>query len=123
MSGPTFHCHSVAFVDTLCAHPDRCLVRSRGLEEAGQFGEHVQGGLTLQRRQHVDYLLHGLETLSAGHASLDASRPWLCYWILHSLAILNALPDEETLNRAAAFLARCQVPFFDALRLPVANMI
>lgn len=86
------------------------LMRSRGLEEAGQFGEHVQGGLTLQRRQHVDFLLTGLETLSAGHASLDASRPWLCYWILHSLAILNALPGKDTLNRAAAFLARCQDP-------------
>jgi len=83
-------------------------MRSRGLEEAGQTGQGVQGSLTLQRQQHVDYLLSGLEALSAGHASLDASRPWLCYWILHSLAILNALPDNDKLNRVAAFLAKCQ---------------
>ena len=25
----------------------------------------------------------------------DASRPWLCYWIVHSLALLDALPDES----------------------------
>ena len=68
----------------------------------------MQGGLTLQRQKHIPFLLAGLETLSAGHVSLDASRPWLCYWILHSLALLDALPDEDTLNRAAAFLARCQ---------------
>eukprot|EP00277_Geminigera_cryophila_P034799 CAMPEP_0173125700 /NCGR_PEP_ID=MMETSP1102-20130122/56591_1 /TAXON_ID=49646 /ORGANISM="Geminigera sp., Strain Caron Lab Isolate" /LENGTH=390 /DNA_ID=CAMNT_0014034655 /DNA_START=8 /DNA_END=1180 /DNA_ORIENTATION=+ len=86
----------------------RCLQRARGLEEAGQFGEHVQGGLTLQRRQHVEFLVAGLEELSAGHASLDASRPWLCYWILHSLALLDALPSEAMLNRVAEFLARCQ---------------
>ena len=42
------------------------LMRARALEEAGQFGEHVQGGLTLQREQHVAYLLTGLDTLSAG---------------------------------------------------------
>ena len=81
------------------------LVKAKGLEEAGVVGEHVQGGLTLQRQQHVAYLRAGLETLSAGHAALDASRPWLCYWILHALALLDALPDEDTLNRAAAFLA------------------
>ena len=84
------------------------LVKAKGLEEAGVVGEHVQGGLTLQRQQHVAYLRAGLETLSAGHAALDASRPWLCYWILHALALLDALPDEDTLNRAATFLARCQ---------------
>ena len=83
-------------------------MRSRGLEEAGQSGQGVQGSLALQREQHVNYLLSGLDTLSAGHASLDASRPWLCYWILHSLSILNALPDNDKLNSAAAFLAKCQ---------------
>jgi hypothetical protein len=30
-------------------HVLRFLMRARSLEEAGQFGEHVQGGLTLQR--------------------------------------------------------------------------
>ena len=34
----------------------------------------------------------------------------LCYWILHSLAILEALPPRPLLLRSAAFLARCQDP-------------
>ncbi len=85
----------------------RCLLHARSLEEQG-FGGEVQGSLTLQRQRHVEYLLSGLETLNTGHASLDASRPWLCYWILHALSLLQALPDEAMLNRVAAFLARCQ---------------
>jgi hypothetical protein len=47
------------------------------------------------RDQHVAYLRKGLESLSGAFVSLDASRPWLVYWILHSLSLLDALPEAK----------------------------
>ncbi len=42
---------------------------------------------------------------------MDASRPWICYWILHSLALLD-LPLPPTPSRLSIidFLAACQHP-------------
>ncbi len=37
------------------------------------------------------------------------SRPWLCYWILHSLAMLNQHYGLAVCNRSIDFLSRCQV--------------
>lgn len=37
------------------------------------------------------------------------SRPWLCYWILHSIALLGESVDGELENNAIDFLGRCQV--------------
>ncbi|GAA6074355.1 protein farnesyltransferase subunit beta [Tachysurus ichikawai] len=44
---------------------------------------------TLLREQHYQYLKKGLRHLSDAYECLDASRPWLCYWILHSLELLE----------------------------------
>ena len=30
---------------------------------------------------------------------LDASRPWLCYWILHSLELLDESLSDETVSQ------------------------
>ena len=49
--------------------------------------------------------------LAAGFIALDASRAWICYWILHSLALLEApLPETPTRESIIAFLASCQHP-------------
>ena len=45
--------------------------------------------VALRRPEHSAYLLAGLGGLSQAYCSLDASRPWLCYWILHSKEILS----------------------------------
>ena len=51
----------------------------------------------LRRADHVRYLCSGLQTLPAGYIKLNASRPWICYWITHSLALLDApLPMGST---------------------------
>ncbi|KAJ8614444.1 hypothetical protein CTAYLR_000801, partial [Chrysophaeum taylorii] len=62
----------------------------------------------LMREKHVTYLQRGLASLSAAYVSLDASRPWLCYWILHSLDLLDALPSPGVLERCCETLERCQ---------------
>lgn len=33
--------------------------------------------------------------MGSGYQSLDASRPWLCYWILHGLDLLDAFPSDK----------------------------
>ena len=33
--------------------------------------------------------MKGLTYLPESYSCLDASRPWLCYWILHSMEVLN----------------------------------
>ena len=65
-------------------------------------------GAVLQREAHVGYLLKSLRRLSAGHVVLDASRCWLCYWIVHSLALLGYVLPEELGNDVVAFLSLCQ---------------
>ncbi len=63
-------------------------LRSIGLVSENSFD------VRLLRSKHVDYLLTGLGCLSSGYVSLDASRPWIAYWCLHSLDLLDAIPDE-----------------------------
>ena len=64
----------------------------------------------LKRDEHVAYLRKSLGRLSAGHVVLDASRCWLCYWIVHALALLDAPPDPGTARDVVSFLALCQHP-------------
>eukprot|EP00064_Thunnus_orientalis_P001298 superscaffoldBa00000088_g1300 len=57
---------------------------------------------SLLREQHYQYLKKGLRHLSDAYECLDASRPWLCFWILHSLELLEepipaAVASEEKL--------------------------
>ncbi|KAG8384822.1 hypothetical protein BUALT_Bualt04G0158300 [Buddleja alternifolia] len=41
---------------------------------------------------------------------LILSRPWLCYWIIHSIALLGDCVDDKLENGAIDFLRRCQDP-------------
>ena len=64
----------------------------------------------LRREEHVAYLRRSLGVLSAGHVVLDASRCWLCYWIVHSLALLGAPLSDDAAADVVEFLALCQHP-------------
>jgi len=64
----------------------------------------------LDRTRTIDFLNKGLKRLSEGYECLDASRPWIVYWILHSLELLGeSLPVEQQHN-IIQFLNRCQDP-------------
>lgn len=65
---------------------------------------------TLRKDQTIYFLQRGLKHLSDGYECLDASRPWLTYWILHGLEILNvAIQGQQRLD-IIYFLATCQNP-------------
>lgn len=40
--------------------------------------------------------------------ALDASRPWLCYWILHSMNLLNIKVSKREALNIIKFLSKCQ---------------
>lgn len=64
--------------------------------------------LQLFRDEHIDFLTKGLRHLGPSFCVLDANRPWLCYWILHSIALLGDCVDDDLEDRAIDFLNRCQ---------------
>ncbi|XP_055805936.1 protein farnesyltransferase subunit beta isoform X4 [Solanum dulcamara] len=64
--------------------------------------------IELERDKHFDYLSRGLRILGPSFSVLDANRPWLCYWTLHSIALLGESIDAKLENDAIDFLTRCQ---------------
>ncbi|XP_042498436.1 protein farnesyltransferase subunit beta isoform X2 [Macadamia integrifolia] len=64
----------------------------------------------LRRDKHLDFVTKGLGRLGPSYCVLDANRPWLCYWILHSIALLGDSVDSELENNSIDFLNRCQDP-------------
>lgn len=64
--------------------------------------------LELQRDNHIEYLMKGLRQLGPSFSVLDANRPWICYWILHSIALLGESVDDDLESNAIDFISRCQ---------------
>ncbi len=55
------------------------------------------------RAEHVYYLLCGLKQLPSWVKALDASRPWLVYWIIHSLSLMSMIENlpNTTVDKCA----------------------
>ncbi|CAB4285677.1 unnamed protein product [Prunus armeniaca] len=66
--------------------------------------------LELKRENHIDYLKGGLRQLPSSFCGLYALRPWVCFWNLHSLALLGESVDAQLQNNIIDFLSRCQDP-------------
>ncbi|KAI9296528.1 farnesyltransferase subunit beta-like protein [Neoconidiobolus thromboides FSU 785] len=64
----------------------------------------------LDRNEHIRYILRGLNKLSGGYAGLDASQPWLIFWMLQSLHLLKHETHEKTKQRVIATIATMQNP-------------
>ncbi|KAH8047780.1 prenyltransferase [Aureococcus anophagefferens] len=77
------------------------------MESAGMLDDRRRP--RLMRERHVAYLMKGLGGLGGSYVALDASRPWLCYWILHGMDLLDALPEEK-IDDCVATLAKCRSP-------------
>jgi len=112
------HCHLVTqrFKDE--SEHTATSVEQRNVEELclRLFGKHdaqadmVDGLPVLNRKKTTQFLRKGLTTLSEGYECLDASRPWILYWILHSLELLDEEVDPADQHNIVQFLARCQDP-------------
>lgn len=82
--------------------------------------EDKRSSISLKRSAHVTYLTRGLGYLHGNYQGLDASQPWIVYWILNSLDLLGKVPDAgedvlmkngkvlpSTLSDAVKFLSSC----------------
>jgi len=72
--------------------------------------EEIENIPVLNRHRTIHFLTQGLKHLSEGYDCLDASRPWIIYWILHSLELLGEELPVEQKHDIVQFLARCQSP-------------
>jgi len=55
----------------------------------------ADGEVRLLRNRHAAFLVGSLQhPLPSGFVSLDASRPWMCYWIIHALSLLDREPHH-----------------------------
>lgn len=59
---------------------------------------HLQS-IQLNREKHIAYLIRGLDGLGAWASVLDASKPWLVYWIMHSLDLLEYKLDASIIAK------------------------
>ena len=74
---------------------DQHALEQRLLSLYNQLGPADVPALPLFKSKHICYLHGGLGQLPAGFASLDCGRPWICYWVIHSLSLLKApFPDD-----------------------------
>lgn len=54
---------------------------------------------TLRSGEHVKFLGNTLFSLPAGFVALDASKPWLMFWTVHSFDLLGVLLPQDVKNR------------------------
>ena len=47
------------------------------------------GGIQIMRSLHDEFCRSGLQGLSRAFKSLDASQPWIVYWIVHALHVMG----------------------------------
>ena len=70
----------------------------------------VGEGVSLLKDKHLHYLKKGIRHLSVNFEALDASQPWLCYWILHSMSLLDLELPKDVASDVVGFLSKCQSP-------------
>ncbi|KAG0045421.1 hypothetical protein BGZ83_009385 [Gryganskiella cystojenkinii] len=66
--------------------------------------------IELRKLRHVKYVLGALDSLPGYWAALDASKPWLCYWILHALDLLGYRIPDRIAQRTISTLKKMQNP-------------
>ena len=63
----------------------------------------------LKRIKHERFLTSPLfDGLNRWFVALDASKPWIIYWILHSLDLLGVELSEEVKQKTVETLTSCQ---------------
>ncbi|CAG8441404.1 1441_t:CDS:10 [Diversispora eburnea] len=62
----------------------------------------------LYRDIHFEYIRGGLDHLHKYFVVLDASKPWLCYWMLHSLDLLGNEITPDIIKRGISTISKLQ---------------
>ena len=98
--------------DLICYDPKACVIISRASREVICV-KSIVGTLFLVMWNSCAYCW---VILTLYHRCLMLSfysRPWLCYWILHSISLLGDYVEHEVEDNVIDFLSRCQVCSFN----------
>lgn len=60
----------------------------------------------LYRENHMTYIKKHMFVLPENYECLDSSRPWLCYWLCQSLALLNCELSVAEKSNVVTFLSK-----------------
>jgi len=60
----------------------------------------------LCKRSHMAYIRNHMFALPENYECLDSSRPWLCYWLCQSLALLNCELTIVEKSDVVSFLSK-----------------
>lgn len=60
----------------------------------------------LRKVEHLEYLKDHLLKIPQHYECLDSSRPWLCYWLCQSLALLNCELSVVEKSNTISFLSK-----------------
>lgn len=63
--------------------------------------------ICLVYHKHEQYLYKAFGNLPGSFTTLDASRPWMIYWCLHSCDLMDKLPPESVLIQIIHTLQTC----------------
>ncbi|KAI8985431.1 terpenoid cyclases/protein prenyltransferase alpha-alpha toroid [Pilobolus umbonatus] len=66
--------------------------------------------ILLHRHSHIAYLKKAFKGLGRWGGALDASKPWVIYWVCHSLDLMEQQLDETTVMRAISTFKQWQLP-------------
>ncbi|PQP93286.1 protein farnesyltransferase subunit beta-like [Prunus yedoensis var. nudiflora] len=71
-----------------------------------QVGRIYESFANFPRTPNFEYYLKG----GLDNSQAPSARPWVCFWNLHSLALLGESVDAQLQNNIIYFLSRCQDP-------------
>ncbi|KAL8424584.1 hypothetical protein Efla_003700 [Eimeria flavescens] len=78
------------------------------IEDKDFLWQRASRRVLLHRSRHVAFLSRHLDVpFSANMMELAASRPWLVYWMVHGLCLLDAFPRSAYADRILATLDAC----------------
>lgn len=60
----------------------------------------------LYKQNHINYIKNHMFILPKNYECLDSSRPWLCYWLCQSLALLNCELSVVEKSDVVSFLSK-----------------
>lgn len=70
--------------------------------------EAVSEPAKLARQQHLSYLYRNIRRLPSGYTGADSTRPWLVYWTVQSMSLLDEVMEVNLARACVDFLYTCQ---------------
>lgn len=69
----------------------------------------------LYKENHMAYIKKHMFVLPENYECLDSSRPWLCYWLCQSLALLNCELSVVEKSNVVTFLSKYKIKTYITL--------